>query len=446
MSSFPSQLPQAVWSNANVSEPEGLPKTKAKTKKSSWPKDRKTGIVAEASALVVFFRFIMEQDLDRTISGLIARCSHFYMQNFDVDRIIVERSAAFGRIKSALEKALNGTCMLQESIYEGWIADKSSPGYLVRESRQTAVKVPYHLVPVFPSIDLIDRIWRLSRQIKTSPSSVVCLSGSLNLYEALGSFNDLDFCEYLKHEAEDFPDCVAKKVQRDITPFCVGAKIGLSKVGYPFSVPDIQTLVAKMDCASEELSHGKLDYVATDEDGLPYEISNVLIVCNSAGESAAKNRTFVAQETILDEAVWSPTELSNPFEVGRYIVWLLAQVEDYRNVGNYQKALKRALSLCRVCGFSERTREIAKLCSIYPNVLRSEIEALDNLRDTIRLKAIPDCNRMLVRLEIERQLKDAQLQKTCLMNPVESESFEDAAEAMIKRLRDDLKKDAFGDG
>lgn len=378
--------------------------------------------------------------MDRTISELILRCRHFFLQNEDIDTNIIEASEPFKRIEASLSKALVGISILQESLYEGWEADQGSPGYLVRTSRSTAMKVPFHLVPVFPTTEHIEDVWKISRKIKSAPSSVLCISGSVNLYGALGGYNDLDFCEYLNHSDSAVVEGIIEKIKSPQNPYCLEAKLSGQKFLKPFDLELFSTVAAGINIEHPERSHGKLDFVVADDDLLPHDVTNVLIFCDDYGKSAAKVRTFAAQEAILDEAVWSPTKLTNPFDLGRYINWLVEEMLTLASEGKHLKALKRALSFSRVSVQPELTMEITKLCKSHPNVFTTEVAEIEKLGRLIEGSSIPEKENMLKRLAIERQLKEAEISKIWLLHPTNKETFEDAASRIIGAAGDKFRE------
>lgn len=285
----------------------------------------------------------------------------------------------FAHIKEALGHYLLGLSTLHEGAFPGWKADEDYPGYMIRIDPPVVMRAPYHIVCAFPSETVLDAIWHLSRKVKTLPTSVLCLSGSAAIMKSSISICDIDFCEYIKGKPDDMAKALSAKMAAGSDLFFRSIRVGSEKADPSFKQADVQAKLQSMSANDPERSHAKIDFVGKPEGLRPSDISNVIIFCDKNWHSASLQRSFAAQEAHLDPIAVVPNILCEPFEMGRYVEFLLSEATAYGAKGDFAKALKRCLSLARLCFLSAKSEEITRFITDSPEFLEREIKAIDDL-------------------------------------------------------------------
>lgn len=322
---------------------------------------------------------------DSSYSDTVLRCYDIWRQ--DAGSGSQGGEVAKGTRKRLRRLLLNTSELLQDSN-AGWRVDRNNPGYLLNDTPPVSIRVPVHLVPVFPSRSDQIELWRLASQIKTQAQSTICLSGSGALKEMVRLIGDIDFCEYVP-VLEDTVSLIEKK-QDAFSPELTLFRVRLFGIDWQRSSSSARLDVPKESICPNEISKskGKVDYFARTVIAGITEVTNVLIFCDKFGESKSLNSTFAHQETIFSVSDYVPQSLDNIYELGRYIEWLCGQTQFYLEEKNYTKALKRASSLSRICFFAQHTDKIFELLRSTTVWLDEElfrakqnIEVLDNLPD-----------------------------------------------------------------
>lgn len=106
------------------------------------------------------------------------------------------RGGVYKKIQRALTETLRAMATLHSVKYPGWTEDKNHAGYLIKFDAPMLFRVPYHVLPSFPTGNQLQTLWQLSRTIRSGDRSVISLSGSNVLRKIFDVVGDIDFCEY----------------------------------------------------------------------------------------------------------------------------------------------------------------------------------------------------------------------------------------------------------
>jgi hypothetical protein len=314
--------------------------------------------------------------LDKGISTIVSMCAQFYMNNSTASQNEYAGNTLYNLLTTTLLNAFRGISLIQQSVFPGWAADDNHPGYLIKLDSPHIIRAPFHIIPVFPTGEYLDNVLRLSRLIKTNRSSVICISGSSATIKITRAVNDIDFCEYIRISPPSLGECImAKTLSSDQLIFRKLAFDG--KHWSPVDVSDARNKLSFIDANRASLAYGKIDYIAHVGTYRPCDVSNVMIFCDRNWDSAANNLSFPAQEAPLDAALFIPNQLCNPFELGRYVVWLERQIDYYALHKQRLKAIKRALSLSRIKFLPEVTEEIKLFLEVSSYVYDEEVKVID---------------------------------------------------------------------
>lgn len=326
--------------------------------------------------------------LDRNIADVIILCERFYRENQSGAPNSLRQSDIFSKYSEILESAFVGYSTLQKAVHPGWGVDNDHPGYLFKVVGRCTYRVPYFLVPVFPAESLMNSVWEIAEKIKTSDGSVICISGSSATFLITESINDFDFCEYVNENDPGFRVNALRKIADNSDMMCTSVKFGSFRGGRPFDEANISEALDKLAAQQEEQSSGKMDYVICSREFRICDVSNVIIVCDENSQSQSMQKTFAAQEGVLGASMQIPNQICDPFEIGRYANWLKEQIKLYVGKGDHPKALKRAISLSRLCFLSEITDRIQDLCKKSTFLQEKE---LNEIRDLVeRLKTMDE--------------------------------------------------------
>lgn len=309
---------------------------------------------------------------------MFAACLNFYRSN-PAGGEGVRKSSMFAHIQEALGGYLAGLSVLQESAYPGWKADQDNPGHMIRIDPPVVIRAPYHLVCAFPSEANLDAIWHLSRKVKTLDTSVLCLSGSLAIVKSSISICDIDFCEYVTGSPNEITEALTGKMRGIHELVFRRVQVGSANTDQVCDDEDIRARLSAIKPNDPELSHAKIDFIGKPGGLRPTDISNVIIFCDEKWGSASLHRSFTAQEAHLDPVVAVPNKLCEPYEIGRYIDFLLGQAHSYYAKRDFAKALKRCLSLARLCFLSAISEEVTDFVIGSPDFLEREIASIDEL-------------------------------------------------------------------
>jgi len=287
--------------------------------------------------------------------------------------------------------------------------DSDHPGYVFIKKGRSTFAVPFFIAELFPKGALLAEIGLLANKIKIQDNSVFCISGSGCSLGADIPVADIDFCEYLPsintNTVEGLigaarlasPDCVCHRVSVD----------GDQTWAHPWpevvNRPTTELLITTT-AALNESTKRKVDFVANLQKLGVLEVTNRLLVLDFAYSEVGEGRSsYSLQEVPLDTTQWVPRVLSDPLELGRYLIWLekttqellLNSASDPRST---IKLLRRAMSLGRILMARDETQELYELlkdedsarlaalhdrCELFGLVAASSDPALQNFKDEL---------------------------------------------------------------
>jgi hypothetical protein len=348
----------------------------------------------------------MTLSLDKALNVLLVTCLDYFRSNRDQKK----KGQFYKKLRPPLSEWLSGMAKTHAGMYPGWTADKAYAGYLIRFDAPMMLRVPYHVLPTFPSGSALMAAWTLSRAIRSSDDSTICLSGSNVLREVFDVVGDVDFFEYLKIPRDDSSSKLDANVQGTDELLCLRVALGSQKWEFPWKSgkPTGKVLLAMLNPKSEDYSTMKFYYAGVVPTIGVSEISNMIVVVDSFGNSAGLRKTFAPQEVPLVPIDYLPNQMADPWEMGRYIDWLLESIIAYRKVDDMCKCLKRSASLSRVLYLSDVTGAIAKLAQQARVLLDRRIgemreldTKLSKLTDDRSTKLVSALREQLVRLRKE---------------------------------------------
>ena len=245
------------------------------------------------------------------------------------------------------------------------------------------------------------------------------------------SICDIDFCEYITGKPDDVANALMKKMSANDNLFFRRIRVGSAKPGKALGEADIRARLQSMNAGDPELSHAKIDFVGKPDGMRPSDVSNIIIFCDKDWHSASLRRSFAAQEAHLDPIAVVPNMLCEPFEMGRYVEFLLSEAHAYSAKGDFAKALKRCLSLARLCFLSAISEEITGFITNSPEFLEREVKSIDDLIADLSSSS-PDLQEWIEELESVRQDLDHYLGKA--RSRPGSEAIEKFCRRMINTL------------
>ncbi|UWQ59422.1 hypothetical protein K3722_04655 [Leisingera caerulea] len=386
--------------------------------------------------------------MEHELADEILRCWRFFQQNETQSLEKIHSAFTYQSLKDDLSEKFILFAKMVATKYDGWIPDSGSPGYLVKRSSSNFVRFPYYLATIAPRQSEIDAIWAISRLIKTDNASAICLSGSTVSLSAIPNFADIDFCEYVYlHEGEeDIRIKVNAKTEHSAGRYFRKLKVGRKKY-FPENISNMLLDLEPILPNSDDFSTGMIDYIVDLEPNSDIQkirvcdVSNKMIYCNPDGTSSGRKQTFAHQEVVLDELIEPPSNLADPFELGRYVNFLIDQTEGYLESGNPQKACKRALSLSRVCHLSKFSDEISNLAKSNFSFIDSEIKAIKEL-----IGALLESNEenAAERLKVSIELLKVEKSRIKVLLRGKTQNFESDANTIISNLLEHIRTRSRG--
>lgn len=323
-------------------------------------------------------------DYNRGFTSVVIGCALFNQQNSTVESSAITAGAHFKTITSALRKYYHLIAEIEGETLSGWRADPDHAGWLLHAKHPIFIRVPVHLAALFPTSGYLDDLFEVSNKVRTSTDSIICVSGSNSVKNILDIVDDIDFCEYLQFDKEITPGMILEKSKSNGDVICLQIKVNAEKYpAKPHFRDEIQIAVEKVDPRSANSSTVKLDYIVKVRDKRAYDASTIVVMCDRKFKSAGFTSTFAHQEVHISASDNVPIELDDVIELGRYVLWLLAQVKKYRDEGNVTKMLKRALSLTRVCWMTGYTEEIEKIFSKTTFLIERELKTISEIREKL---------------------------------------------------------------
>ena len=254
----------------------------------------------------------------------------------------------------------------------------AEPGYL----NSNGIRIPFYFFADIPDAASLQAFVDLGASVRISEAGTLCLAGSAAMMRTVTFIADVDYCEYVPYtdaDRGDMLDRVAVHTQREEPPLCRTVK----EFGGSW----------RCDCPAEWDSSArsaldllvmngarrlKLDFVARGDDPIGVlETTNLALLHGGDDDESVLQASFAAQEVVLTPAEL-PRALADPIQVGRYIDFLVEEVNRYATA-KPQKALKRALCLARVLRLSGADDRVIDLLRESPGALSSAIEARSEL-------------------------------------------------------------------
>jgi hypothetical protein len=264
-------------------------------------------------------------------------------------------------------------------LHPQWRPLDDRPGHLCRVVEETMVTVPIHLIDDFPDDRTLSELCALAKAVRCDERSAICISGSAALQRTLHFVADVDFCEYVSDRNFARHRAFARHARSVPPPLaCLSLKAECNGVAWKQLRPFDPEEVAADAMA---FTWAKCDFVATTVAVGLVEVSNVILVLDPAQPDIGPAlRSFAAQEAPFGS--WVPRAFAVPLELGRYVQWLLEQVE--RLGDNHPvKALKRAIALARVLLLAEFADEARDALLEHHATLAAALESRLALREQV---------------------------------------------------------------
>jgi hypothetical protein len=259
---------------------------------------------------------------------------------------------------------------------------------------------------------------------------VICLSGSTALLGTLKFVGDVDYCEYATPNAYSTMEVVAganAHAVRTQSPLCERVKVmspKWSQVCTTWDSRKTEELARLID--NEGAYQLKLDFIASTSTVGTAEATNMVLLLAVGREDEIVRASFAGQEVPISGSLL-PRPLCEPLQLGRYINFLIEQVQHYGSE-NPVKALKRALSLARILMLPEWCDTLIEQLRDPRAALTSALEARSRLLQTMSTASEAVSSREQTRealrdslngtvLELERQLAHAESQSMTQGDP-----------------------------
>lgn len=247
--------------------------------------------------------------------------------------------------------------------------DDSFPGYVFINEGTGRYALPFFMVDVFPEGKLLEELNSICRSIRVAPDSTVCISGSGCALGMGAPVADIDFCEYLKNIDPTISEKLIGITQTNSNSLrCVRVTVSKNKKWErPWPAEVLRPTKAFVEKLTKQLKPSlrrKIDFVSNTSGFGVLEVTNKLIAMDYAyRETGEAKESFSFQEAPVIEESWTPRNLSDPLEVGRYINWLMGAVtenlEKSRDNPRYSvKALRRAFPLSRILFAPEEMKSL----------------------------------------------------------------------------------------
>jgi hypothetical protein len=253
---------------------------------------------------------------------------------------------ALDEIRGAIEDLWAGLAENAAAAFQGATVDSAHPGYLIRDK----VLVPFYLLQDLPGTAELAELAALGLSLRVTNDGVICLSGSAVLLGTLKFVGDIDYCEYAvpgTYSTADIVASVSVHAARSACPLCERVKVvntKWSQSGAAWDSTASAELTRRID--EEGAYQMKLDFITSTQTTGTVEATNMALLLAAGREDEIVRASFAAQEAPVPGSVL-PRALCEPLQLGRYINFLIGQVQGYAGK-NPVKALKRALSLARI--------------------------------------------------------------------------------------------------
>ncbi|MBI2719399.1 MAG: hypothetical protein HYX36_11675 [Rhizobiales bacterium] len=373
----------------------------------------------------------MVEGLDKSLSKIFLACLDYYQSNRDGG----EKSQLRAVLAKGLTKTLSTAARLHEPFFAGWTADRDHPGYLMKFDPPMMVRVPFHVLPVFLERDQLGDIWALSRRIRTSSESTICLGGSNVIRSIFGDVGDVDFCEYIPLHSPITTRRFTEAISGTEDIVCLSINLGKEEWLLPSNQerPTIEQFETALLRNHSQGANVKINYITSAPSFGVLEATDKIIAIDHQGKSAALVQTFAAQEAPLVPIDWLPNQMNDPFELGRYIHWLIGAIGELKAGGELLKCTKRCASLSRILFLPDHTNAITHLLSSYKAVEEAALlEHSESLRMRISDSSDPRVANLLT--NIDSQIARCRSNRSSTNSSSPATSFVIEAETVIEDL------------
>ena len=376
----------------------------------------------------------MAASLEPEIGDVFARCQSYYLDN---EGSLSRTGSAYAAVREALTAMLEVMALLHAELYrdQGYKVDKQHPGYLIKSYRGLLFRIPYHVLPTFPSDESLPAIWDLSRKIRNSSKSTISISGSNVLRKLFEIVGDIDFCEYFR-VAHGF-DRVVRNLDGDANVMCLKLTVSNPDPVWKWDEqrPTADALAEAIKPAVLKQSTFKMDYVGDIAHFGITEISNIVIALDGDGKSAGLVKTHAGQEVPLTSVDWLPNQMNDPIDMGRYIDWLARAIKSLQREGDMRKCLKRCASLSRILYLPRITDDIAALVDEHrPFLLNYQLGQLQRLCAMLNTLEGKRQTKLAAIAEAQQTRLSAELETLGQIEPEAPQRFANEAHSIANRL------------
>lgn len=266
------------------------------------------------------------------------------------------------------------------------------PGFITARIGSKTLDIPFFLAPDFPRGKLLDDLYALAMKVRRASESTICISGSTCLAGSLNYFSDVDFCEYVASADQSLIDGLRAAINLSRGRICCyRVKLGKDTWERPSAV-QWQELASKLSSRDGSIlgvnASRQCAFLAHLGDAGVFEATDILLLIDPPHSELGEGKKTFPQQEVPVAGSWIPKDIASPLEIGRYVIWLLEEVERLITgqeipAKNVIKAAKRALSLTRILFMVE---EATVLISIL------------NRQNGARLAALADRCAMLARI------------------------------------------------
>lgn len=375
----------------------------------------------------------MRHRFDHEISVAVLACYKYYRENIASPKPD-DGDSLYQKLADTLRFTLGGLAQAYEGLYEGWAADHSNPGYMIKLALPNAVRAPVHLVPTYPTTEMLDSAWKLAQTVRLSDNSVICISGSNAISRALTTVSDVDFSEYILGQPNRLPALAQEKGPWPQRPICTSVKIGNSAWHWP-ALSEAVPSASHYDWDSGDIDKStcKADFLAPSRTGAPVDVSNIGFICDQNGRSASLELTFAAQEAIITMSNWVPNSFCNPGAMGRYLSWLIEEIRKKRSV-DIVKSLKRSLSLSRIAFLPAFTDRISEIFEEFCEPEEAQIDLIKASIQRYRNTGYSELSDVILALEFSIRTKEAELDLKRLKAGKSSARFIEKSNQLVDRI------------
>jgi hypothetical protein len=351
-------------------------------------------------------------DVDQLVAKLVPLlciCANL-AETFGTAEPDERKKRTLDRIRDDIEGVWRSLAEIAVTLFRPASVDSAHPGYVIRDK----VLVPFYLLQDLPGATELEEFAALGLSLRVTKNGLICLSGSMVLLGALKFVGDVDYCEYALPGTYSTLDIVASAsahAARTACPLCERVKVVNPPWSQSCTAWDLTTAKDLERLIAEGAYQMKLDFITSTQAVGAVEATNMVLLLAAGKEDEIVRKSFAAQEAPIAGSVL-PRLLCEPLQLGRYINFLIEQVEYYREA-NPVKALKRALSLARVLMLPKWDDELIKYLHHPQAALTAAIEARSQLLEKLNDVTVTGSPRALEREKMHRSLEStiAELEK-----------------------------------